>query len=55
MALDSLGLSLGEVGRFGEAITAHQDAGAIFCQTGDERRERIALDCLEAARASQEG
>jgi hypothetical protein len=29
---------------FDEAVIACQDAAAIFCQTGDEHNERIALE-----------
>jgi hypothetical protein len=34
MALDNLGVALVEVRRFEEAISAHQDAAAIFRETG---------------------
>jgi hypothetical protein len=34
---------LRQVRRFEEAITAHQDAAAIFQETGDRHREGIAM------------
>ena len=37
--LTNLGIGLWEVRRFNEAITACQDAGAIFRDTGDRHRE----------------
>ncbi len=52
MALDNLGSVLQEVRRFEEAITACQDAAAIYRETGDQRREGIALRNLERARAA---
>ena len=54
MALNNLGLALVEVRRFEEAITAHQDAAAIYRETGDRYGEVIALDNLEADRAAKE-
>jgi hypothetical protein len=41
------------VRRFAEAITAHQDAAAIFRETGDQHREEIAVDNLERAQAAK--
>jgi hypothetical protein len=41
------------VGGFEEAITACQDAAAIFCEAGDEHRERIVLGNLEATKAAR--
>ena len=46
MALNNLGIALREVRRFEEAITAHQDAAAIFRETGDRHGEGMALDNL---------
>ncbi|MFI7448484.1 tetratricopeptide repeat protein [Nonomuraea sp. NPDC049714] len=37
-ALNNLGNALQEVRRFEEAITAHQDAAAIFREVGDAHR-----------------
>ena len=54
MALTNLGSALQEARRFDEAITACQDAAAIFRETGDEHNERIAVGNLEAARAAQQ-
>jgi tetratricopeptide (TPR) repeat protein len=34
------------VGRLEEAITAHQDAAAIYRETGDRQNEGMALDNL---------
>ena len=48
-ALTNLGNALRRVRRFEEAITAHQDAAAIFRETGDRRREGRALDNLSLA------
>jgi tetratricopeptide (TPR) repeat protein len=48
-ALNNLGLTLREVGRFDEAITAWQDAAAIYRQTSDQYREHSALEHLEHA------
>ena len=45
-ALNNLGIALKEVRRFEEAITAHQDAAAIFRETGDRHGEGMALDNL---------
>ena len=53
IALDHLGVVLGEVRRFGEAISAHQDAAAIYRETEDSRGESIALENLESDRAAQ--
>jgi hypothetical protein len=41
------------VRRFEEAITACQDAAAIFRETGDRHREGTALGNLKAAKAGQ--
>jgi hypothetical protein len=54
MALNNLGITLRAAGRYGEAITAHQEAVAIFRETGDQHNERVALHDLEAARAAQQ-
>ncbi len=43
-----------EAGQFEEAITAFQDAAAIYRETGDRYREGIALESLERARAAQQ-
>jgi hypothetical protein len=51
-ALTSLGLALAEVGRFEEAITACQDAAAIYRETGDRHRERTTLEDLARAQAA---
>jgi tetratricopeptide (TPR) repeat protein len=48
-ALTILGLALHEVRRFEEAITAHQQAGTIYRETGDRHGEGIALDDLGLA------
>ena len=40
-------MALQQVRRFDEAITAHQDAAAIFRETGDRHREGAALGNLE--------
>ena len=45
--------ALREVRRLGEAITAHQDAAAIYRDTGDPDREAEALRNIETARAAQ--
>jgi hypothetical protein len=45
--LNNLGLALREVGRLEEAITAHQDASAIFRETGDRNREEMAVNNLK--------
>ena len=37
------------MGRFGEAISAHQDAAAIFQETGDRHGEGMALNNLGLA------
>ena len=52
-AMTSLGNALVEVRRFEEAITAHQDAVAIYRETGDRHREGIALGNLESVLALQ--
>jgi hypothetical protein len=39
------------VRRFDEAITAHQDAAAIFRETGDRHGEGAALDNLKDDKA----
>ena len=49
MALTNLGLALQEARRFEEAITAHQDAAAIYRETGDRHREGMALTNLGLA------
>ena len=54
MALGNLGTALQKLERFEEAITAHQDAAAIFRETGDRHSEGITLANLEAARAAQQ-
>ena len=51
MALNNLGIALREVRRFEEAITAHQDAAAIFRETGDRHGEGMALNNLGARAA----
>lgn len=47
-------MALRTVGQFDEAVTAHQDAVAIFRQTGDRHREAGALtkfgDALQEVR-----
>ena len=50
MALNNLGNALQQVRRFDEAITAHQDAAAIFRETGDRYGENIALKSLKTDR-----
>ena len=47
--LNNLGVALREVRRFEEAITAHQDAAAIYRETGDRHREGEALNNLGLA------
>jgi len=42
-----------EVRRFDEAITAHQDAAAIFRETGDPHGEDIAVNNLKLAPAAK--
>jgi hypothetical protein len=42
VAVNNVGYALWELGRFEEAITAHQDALAIFRETGDRTREGAA-------------
>jgi hypothetical protein len=51
--LNNLGLALLEVGRFEEAISAHQDAAAIYRETGDRHGENIALRNVDAGQAAQ--
>jgi len=48
-ALNNLGLALREVRRFEEAITANQDAAAIYRETGGRHREGGALNNLGLA------
>jgi tetratricopeptide (TPR) repeat protein len=48
-ALNNIGLALRNLRRFTEAITAHQDAAAIYWQTGDRRGEGGALSNLGTA------
>jgi tetratricopeptide (TPR) repeat protein len=48
-ALNNLGIALKETRRHEEAITAHQDAAAIFRETGDRYREGTALNNLATA------
>ena len=48
-ALNNLGLALRGVRRFGEAITAHQDAAVIYRETGDRHSEGMALNNLGLA------
>jgi tetratricopeptide (TPR) repeat protein len=66
VTLINLGAALVEMDRFQEAISAHQDAAAIYWETGDRYREGVALDNLglalvragrfeEAISAHQEG
>ncbi len=45
-ALTNLGAALRQTRRFGEAIRAHQDAAAIFQQTGDQHGQGSALTNL---------
>ncbi|GAA4383999.1 hypothetical protein GCM10023088_51780 [Actinomadura verrucosospora] len=54
MALNSLGVALGEVRRFEEAITAHTDAATIFEQMHDEDRQDEALRNREVAREARQ-
>jgi tetratricopeptide (TPR) repeat protein len=49
MARGNLGLALSAVRRIDEAITAHQDAAAIFQETGDRHGEGRALNNLGLA------
>ena len=49
VALNNHGAALAEMRRFEEAITAHQDAAAIFRETGDQFGEGNALCNLGAA------
>ena len=48
-ALNNLGIALREAGRLDEAVTAYQDAAAIFRETGDKYRETMALNSLGLA------
>jgi hypothetical protein len=41
------------VRRFDQAITAHQDAAAIFRETGDQHREGQTLNSLKDAQARE--
>jgi hypothetical protein len=50
-ALNDLGVALQQVRRFAEAITAHEQAAAIFAVTGDAHRESAALNNLVVARS----
>jgi hypothetical protein len=50
----NLGADLSEVRRFEEAISAYEQALALYWETGDEYREGIALSNLETARAAQQ-
>ena len=52
-ALNNFGVALVEVRRFEEAITAHQDAAAIYRETGDRHRESSALEDLATAQAAR--
>jgi hypothetical protein len=52
-ALNNLGIALREVKRFEEAMTAHQEAAAIYRGTGDQHGEGAALNNLELDRAAQ--
>jgi hypothetical protein len=48
-----MSVALRQVRQFDEAITACQDAAAIFRETGDEYNEGVALENLQRARAAQ--
>jgi tetratricopeptide (TPR) repeat protein len=48
-ALGNLGIALRQVRRLNEAITAHQDAAAIYRETGDRRNEAAELSNLGVA------
>jgi tetratricopeptide (TPR) repeat protein len=48
-ALNNLGLALRNVRRFEEAISAHQDAAAIYRETGNRHGEGMALNNLGLA------
>lgn len=54
LALANLGSTLRELGRLEEAVTAHQDAAAIFPETGKRHGEGMALADLEGARITQQ-
>lgn len=45
-AINIVGIALRELRRFEDAITIHQDAAAIFQETGDRRGEGTALTNL---------
>ena len=47
--------ALGEVRRFDGAIAAHQDAAAMFRETGDSYAESVALRNLERDQPNNEG
>jgi hypothetical protein len=47
--LNNLGVALRGVRRFDEAITAHQQAAALFTELGDRHGEAGALDSLGGA------
>lgn len=47
MALDNFGNALHQVRRFDEAITAHQQAAALFTEVGDRHGEAMTLDNLD--------
>jgi hypothetical protein len=51
-ALQNLGLALRQVRRLEEAITALQEAAALFRETGDRHSEGTALEMLEEARTA---
>ena len=52
-ALNNLGVALRHMRRFEEAVSACQDAAAIFRETGDRDWEDIALGNLEKFRGAQ--
>jgi len=52
-ALSNLGVALAQVRRFEEAVSSHQDAVAIFRETGDRYWEGIALGNLDRYQAEQ--
>ena len=53
-ALNNLGVALRELRRFEEAVSAHQDAAAIYRETGDRQLEGIALRNIDADRAAED-
>ena len=55
MVLNNLGEASQKVGRFDEAITACQDAIAIYRETGDQHREGNALNNLGGALQQGQG